>query len=352
MNYIGLDAHSTTCTFVVLNGFGKESKTQVVKTSEIGIREFIESLSGEKLLTFEESTLSRWLHAVIEPLVDKLVICNPIYLNRKQGPKNDYTDALHLAQQLRGDFLIPVYHSQNELMELRILVSAYNDIVKENTRLKNQYSALIRSEVIALPSEYKRRKFYHDEELYKKLSSVSGRFVGEKSFSRLQYLEEIKNGYLAEFKKLQERHVEIKALATIPGIGLVRAVYIVAQTGTAKRFKNKHHYWSYCGLASYDKMSGGKSYGKVRVQGSRSLKWVFLGAAETVLIEKNALKSIFDHEITKGNDRRLAKRALSRKIASIALSVMRTRKEYDPGKLGEIPSEVENEIEHESVETI
>lgn len=351
MNYIGLDAHSTTCTFVVVNSFGKEKKTQVVKTSEVEIREFLKSISGEKTLTFEESTLSRWLHAVIEPVVDKLLICNPLYINRKQGPKNDYTDALHLAQQLRGDFLIPVYHSQNELMEIRIMVSAYQDIVDEIVRLKNQYAALIRSEAIARPID-KGTKFYTDEELYKKLSSVSGRYVAEKSFNRLKYLDDLKNNYLAEFKKLQEKHVEIKALTTIPSIGLIRAIYIVAQTGTASRFKNKHHYWSYCGLATYDKMSGGKSYGKIRIQGSRSLKWVFLSAAETILIEKNPLKIIFDQEIAKGNNRRLAKRALSRKIASIALSVMRTKKDYDPGKLGEILLESKNEIEQEIVETI
>ena len=352
MNYIGLDAHSTTCTFVILNKFGKERKTQVVKTSEVEIKEFIKSIGGEKILTFEESTLSRWLHAIIEPLVDKLIICNPLYINRKQGPKNDYTDAFHLAQQLRGDFLIPVYHSQNELLEIRIMVSAYQDIVDEIVRIKNQYAALIRSEAIALPSVYKRHKFYSDEDLYKKLSSASGRYVGEKSFNRIQYLENVKNNYLEEFKKLQEKHVEIKALATIPSIAMIRAIYIVAQTGTATRFKNKHHYWSYCGLATYDKISGGKSYGKMRVQGSRSLKWVYMSAAETILVESDPLRKIFDNEIEKGNSRRTAKRALARKIASIALSVMRTKKDYDPGKLGEILIEDKNEIEQKIEKTI
>jgi hypothetical protein len=61
---------------------------------------------------------------------------------------------------------------------------------------------------------------------------------------------------------------------------------------------------------------------------------------------------IFDQEIAKGNDRRIAKRALSRKIASIALSVMRIKKEYYPGKLGELPLEDKNEIKNESVETV
>ena len=76
--YIGLDAHSKTCTFVIINEFGKEIKTQEIQTSEPDLKSFIKSITGELHLTFEESTLSRWLFGIIEPLVDKLIICNPL----------------------------------------------------------------------------------------------------------------------------------------------------------------------------------------------------------------------------------------------------------------------------------
>ena len=326
--YIGLDAHSKTCTFVIINEFGKELKTQEVKTTEPDLKAFIKSINGEKWLTFEESTLSRWLFGLIEPLVDKLIICNPLFVNRKRGPKNDYTDAYHLAQQLRGDFLTPVHRDHNELLELRILVSGHADLVREITKLKNQYSALIRSDLLGSPRDKIGKQFYKKEEIYQKLSTKSGLFVGERSFNRINHLEQLRNEYLAEFRSLSRQYKEISALTTIPGIGITRAIYIVAQVGSPSRFKNKHHYWSYCGLASHEKMSGGKSYGKVQSHGVRSLKWVYLGAVQTVLTEKKPLGSIYDEALSKTGDKRLAKRALARKIASITLSIMKTGSDY------------------------
>lgn len=326
--YIGLDAHSKSCTFVIINEFGKEIKTQEVPTKEPELKYFIDSITGEKELTFEESTLSRWLFGIIEPLVDKLVICNPLFINKKRGPKNDYTDAYHLAQQLRGDFLTPVHRDHNELLELRILVSGHADLVRAISKLKNQYAALIRSDLLGSPRDKRGRQFYQSAEIYEKLSTRSGLFVGERSFNRINYLEQLKEEYLAEFRNLARRYKEIDALMTIPGIGITRAVYIVAQVGSPSRFKNKHHYWSYCGLVSHEKISGGKSYGKIKSHGVRSLKSVYLGAVQTVLMEKNPLAQIYEDALSKSGDKRLARRALARKLASITLSLMKTGSKY------------------------
>lgn len=206
--------------------------------------------------------------------MDKLLICNPLFVNRKRGPKNDYTDAYHLAQQLRGDSLTPIYREHNELLEFRMLTSGYMDLIRAIVKLKNQYAALIRSEVIASPKEYSGRKFYQLPDVYQQLSTPSGLFVAERMFKLIEQLEETKKDYLLKFTDLSRRYKEIEALMSIPGIGVVRAVTIVAQVGSPSRFKNKHNYWSYCGLVSYEKSSGGKSYGKIRSHGAKSLKWV------------------------------------------------------------------------------
>ena len=74
-HYIGMDAHSKTSMFVVLNGKGQETKTQRINTSEKEITKFLNSLKGKKHLTFEESQLSRWLRS--ESGVEYEVILNP-----------------------------------------------------------------------------------------------------------------------------------------------------------------------------------------------------------------------------------------------------------------------------------
>jgi len=112
-NYIGLDAHSKTCMFVVLDAKGRQTAVQRIKTGESEIVRFVRSVKGKKALTFEESHLSKWLFTVLKDEVDELVVCNPAFVHRRRGSKDDYPDTLHLAQQLRGNFLTPVFHQDN-----------------------------------------------------------------------------------------------------------------------------------------------------------------------------------------------------------------------------------------------
>jgi hypothetical protein len=83
-NYIGMDAHSKTCMFVVVNSSGKEIKTARVNSSETEILKFIRSLRGKKHLTFEECSMSRWLHVVTKDEVDELIVCNPCFFPKKK----------------------------------------------------------------------------------------------------------------------------------------------------------------------------------------------------------------------------------------------------------------------------
>src|SRR3989338_10346695 len=113
-NYIGMDAHSTTSVFVVLDSTGNEVTSKRIRTTEKEILQFLRRFNGESHLTFEESNISRWLYGLLKDEVDHLIICNPSFVNRRSGSKTDYSDAAHLAQQLRGGLLSPVFHCDNE----------------------------------------------------------------------------------------------------------------------------------------------------------------------------------------------------------------------------------------------
>ena len=59
-----------------------------------GLRGYLQSLRGTKIMTIEESTASQWLYTELRDEVDKLLICDP-YRNRllSEGAKNDRIDA-------------------------------------------------------------------------------------------------------------------------------------------------------------------------------------------------------------------------------------------------------------------
>lgn len=297
---------------------------QRVKTSEKTILSVVRSLSGKKALVFEESHLSKWLYALLTREVDNLVVCDPAYVHRKKGPKDDYPDTLHLAQQLRGNYLEPVFHEHNFFSELRDEVSAYMDLVEDLVSLKNRYKALFRCQAIDTEGS----KIYSQEDRIKELSSNSTRFVAEGVFKRIGVLEDEKALYQERFKEYTNRYTEIRCLATIPGIAEIRASIIAAIVCSANRFENKHKFWAYCMLVKYDQRSDDQSYGKKKPPGNRILKDVFMGAAESVLQNADPLKRIYDDDRAKGLDHRASKKNLARKIAAISLAVMKRRSPY------------------------
>ena len=94
MKSIGMDAHSKTCFFVVMNKNGRIIQTKRVKTSEAEILGFVRSIRGKKKLAFEEGVLSQWLYVLLKDEVDELVVCQPA---DRKGPKNDEIDAGEVA---------------------------------------------------------------------------------------------------------------------------------------------------------------------------------------------------------------------------------------------------------------
>ncbi len=98
MNYfIGLDSHSSTSTFAVVDQEEPYILKKSVDTSEKNLWNVIDGIQGKRHLTFEESTISQWLYISLRDKVDRLLVCNPTYVAKKSGAKTDYLDALHLA---------------------------------------------------------------------------------------------------------------------------------------------------------------------------------------------------------------------------------------------------------------
>ena len=101
---------------------------------------------GNVVGTFEEGTWSVWLYDLLNPRVDKLVVCNPRKnALLKDGNKSDRIDGRKLAELLRGNQLKPVYHGETGVRMLRELSRSYLTIVKDLSRVMNRLKAVYRS---------------------------------------------------------------------------------------------------------------------------------------------------------------------------------------------------------------
>jgi transposase len=232
---------------------------------------YLKSLKGTICLTFEETTTAHWLYTELNEFVDKIIICDP-YRNKllSDGPSNDKIDATKLVQLLKADLLKEVFHNNEEFIELRKIVSSYEDLIKAGVRLKNQRSALFRA-----------YNLNHKKE--KELSKMADKFVLEGLDSQIERYEVEKTRYLEKFSECKKTNQMIKTVSLIPGIGDIGAMKIVSRIVDAHRFETKNHFLSYCGLIKLEKMSGGKSYGKKNPRFCRMMKSVFKTATLAVI---------------------------------------------------------------------
>ena len=324
-HYIGLDGHSGTCTFVVLDDQGDITSKVRLPTAEGHLVRYVRALKGKKKLVLEESHISQWLYLTLKSEVDELVVCNPGYLGRKQGAKDDFNDSLHLANELRCNHLVPVYHEDSELWTMRALIQAYLDVTRQLTQTKNRYKALFRAQAI----ETSGQAIYKDKDGIIRLPSAADRFVATALFAQIENLTSSKASYLPEFKRYADKHQQIKRLCSVPGISIIRATIITAMICSPHRFANKHKLWAYAMLIKYIDTSDGRQYGKRTVQGRRELKAVFDGAAIAVLKGDSALRKYYDRLRTKKVSHSAAKKAVARRIAAISLALLKGQGQYD-----------------------
>lgn len=328
-NYIGLDAHSKTCTFVAMNKDGEILREGKINTSERNLKDLARSFEGTKSLVLEETNVAQWMFCVLKDEVDKLIICHPAHLPKKSGPKNDYRDALHLVMQLRAGNLTPVFHEDSELMNLRTIVRHYEGTAIRLSILKQNFKAVLRSQGLSGESSHLTSR---NETKLEEIKNPTKRFVAQRIFEEMHELEMRKKKYSEEFKTNRFNIPIIKNLGSIPGVGPVRAHAIAAYISTGHRFATKHKLWAYAKLIRHHDESDGYILRKRTPHGRTELKNAFMGAAQRVIISpaETALKDYYKHLMeNKGLDKRKANKALARKIAAICLVVMKKGTKYD-----------------------
>ena len=322
MKYIGLDVHSRQCTYVIMGKSGRTLKQGSIPTQENELLTFVRSIRGKKKMVFEEGTLAQWMYVLLKNELDELIVCQPM---GKTGPKTDLIDAGELADLLRVGRLKSVFHSDNSLMFLRTLIAGYSDVIHEMTRAKNRYKALFRQ--VAIPATG--TAFYKDKEKTSLLTVGNSRFVATNLFNQIQFLEEQKLEYLKKFDANVKKYKPIKLLTSIPGIGVVRANQLVGIMVTPYRFPNKYHFFSYAMLTKHHQISDGKVYEKKRAHGQSELKAIFKSSTLSAMQSKTSFRRKYDEMRLAGKDDRIARNAVSKKIAATVLGVWKSGKIYN-----------------------
>lgn len=323
--YIGLDAHTRNCVFGVMDARGRLLERAKVTTTDRELLSYVQRWPRPVALTFEETTISQWLYVLLKDKVDHLVVCDP-KANKRAGAKTDKIDAVELADLLRVNRLIPVFHTDDKRLELRALVSGYGDLIQEIVRAKNRYNAIYRQSAIQLGGT----KCYRNQEMLTVLRTKQQQFVAQKLLEQIVLLEEHKKSYQVLFEQNLKSFREMKWIHSVPGLGPTTANQIVGIVVSPWRFSSKYKFFSYAMLTKHSQNSDGVEYGKRKAQGNRQLKAIFKQAAlsAAVVSKGNAFRRKYEGMLRRGATERAARNAVARAIAATVLAVWKRGKSY------------------------
>ncbi len=343
--YAALDVHQATIAAAVREQSGRIIARTILPTDASALVEFFRGMRGAVHVTFEEGTQAQWLHDLLAPVVDRVLVCDRRG-ESAHGNKGDRVDADQLSELLRRGALRAVYHASPERETLKELARTYTNLVQDGTRVMQRLKALFRARGIRTPGT----RVYHPTHRAEWLAQVVQRGVQFRAaalYAELDVLSELrpraKMALLAEAK----RDPAWRVLRTIPFLGPVRVALLLATMQTPWRFRTKRNLWAYTGLAVVSRSSADYqlAHGRpVRRRRSpmtrglnrnhnRVLKSVFKSAATAATVRPGALQDLYRGMVSRGMREELARVTLARKLAAITLRLWKTGERYDPANL-------------------
>ncbi len=289
--YVALDVHQATTMASVREEGGRVIARVVLPTEEAALVEFFRGMRGAIQVALEEGTQAQWLYDLLEPLVDRVVVCDRRGQPR-HGNKGDQVDADELSELRRRGGLRAVYHGSAHRAALRELTRGYQDLVEDATRVMLRLKALYRARGIRTPG----KRVYDPkarEQWLARLEERGVRFRAEALYAELEVLGSLRPRAKAAMLAEAGRDPAWSLLRSIPFVGPVRVAQLLAGMQTPWRFRTKRNLWAYAGLAVVTRSSadyaivGGRPVRRGRApltrglnrNHNRVLKDVFKGAA-------------------------------------------------------------------------
>lgn len=193
--------------------------------------------------------------------------------------------------------------------ELRQITRERDQLIAERTLLKNQLHA---EQVEAYPSEQTISR------IKIRIKMVNGQ------------LKEILAEITAAIKNDTEIARSVNLLTSIPGVGVLTAAVIMAETNGFELIRSKKQLTSYAGLDVKEKESGTSVKGKPRIskRGNRHLRKAMYMPALSAIRHSERYKAVFVRIVSRNGIKMKGAVAVQRKLLEMTYTIYKTQKPY------------------------
>lgn len=337
---VGVDVHKYGHTAVAMNAWGEERSR--LNFSNNNLETWNTWLNGlgqkEHIIIGMEDVNSYGIH-----LVEHLRQGNyhiryvPAILTERERKhstkrhKSDEVDAQRVGKVILSKYgeTLPAKESIAEENELRtaqaldLLLMEHRDLTKQKTILKNQLHVLIHSHYTEsyrahCPRSFSKKAIAWFLDDLANMKTILAQSIMRR-FNRLLFVESQIYTIAKEVAVIGNISKDVIALNTIHGCGILTAAAIVAEVITVKRFKDKHNFSMYAGVAPIPHSSGRHNKIHTNPFGNRRLnKALHVIALSQIAIKGDPIgKEYYQKKLKEGKTKLWALRCLKHQIAKV-----------------------------------
>ena len=337
--YVGLDVH-------------KKSWAVTIRSMGIQLANFTQPPSADSLYTYLKRNFpggcyhsayeAGFCGTSIHEQLCKLGINNILVhaadipsTDKQKKNKTDLHDSRSIAEHLEKGNLHCIHVLTQEQQELRSLFRLRECKVKDVTRANNRLKSFLMYFDIKLPEAISKKEYLSHKALAwlnLELACSAG------TITLQQYVEELKYQRIQLYqitkllrKQIQAFHASTyECLLSVPGIGGVTSMGLIAEIADFKRFDDPDEYCSFLGLCPWEDSSGDTFKTKgMQPRCNQHLRPLLIEASWTAIRKSPAFFAYYSKHAVKDSKKAIAK--VARKLAMTARGVAISGQLYQAG---------------------
>lgn len=329
MYYTGIDLHRKTSFFTTIDQGGQIIRKSNLANEESRILSYLKALAEPTRIVIESTANWYWLYDLLIDNGFDVIMSNPVKTKAIASAriKNDKLDSHMLAQLLRADLVATAHASNQRTRQLKELLRHRSKLVRDSVRMKNRIHNIMAKNNLTVPvSDLFGRKGLE----FLEQAPLPG-YQRRQVDTYLNLYQSIKEQVIVltdDIHKEAKTNAMAKLLMTIPGVGPITAMFMVAEIEDISRFPSYRHLASYAGLVPcLDASADKQRIGRITKQGSPYLRTALVEAAQASTRTRSRLNIFFRRRIVRSGYQK-AIVATAHKIIQYAYFILRDQAPY------------------------
>lgn len=340
--YVGLDVHSKQSVFVIEDHAGAAVARGTIPTTAVGLTCLRDQygLAPGTPVALESGTSAFFVARELKRLGLEARVIDAHEVRRKAyrpEQKSDTRDAWELCEGVRRDFYRSLVHVPSlEIEELRIMLSRRRHFVRIQTAEVNAVKRLLRG----AGRNAGARGNLRTEALWQRLLAADivpaelKLHVQDHYALWRQAAERVRALDLRLTAHARSHRELIKRLETVPGVGPIVALTVLAVFSEVSRFPSAKHAASYAGLVPSTFQSGERdTHGHITKRGSAELRAMLCEAAHHARLHSHPLNPHFARVCAR-RGYKAAVIAVAHRLCRILFAMLRDGRDFDPVNAG------------------